>query len=79
MFQDQIQGAAASTVLPIPETSPQFETVRHMMFGSLMAVQFTIMELHTKHYAEPNDWSKPISTGRPNEVMVILTRTIRMA
>ncbi|MBE9066787.1 hypothetical protein IQ260_08990 [Leptolyngbya cf. ectocarpi LEGE 11479] len=79
MFQDQTQGAAASIVLPIPELSPQFETVRHMMFGSLSAVQLTIMELHTKHYAEPNDWSKPISTGRPNEVMVILTRNIRMA
>ena len=81
MFIDQLQGAAASTVSSAPEPLPdhQFETIRHLVFGSLTAVQLTVQELHSKHYAEPNDWSKPISTGRPNEVMVILTKKVRVA
>ncbi|MEO0521107.1 MAG: hypothetical protein AAF171_27880 [Cyanobacteria bacterium P01_A01_bin.116] len=49
-----------------------------MLFGSLSAVQTTIRLLHKLHYAEPNDWSQPISTGRPNEVMVILTKRVRL-
>ncbi|MEM9267200.1 MAG: hypothetical protein AAGA46_16915 [Cyanobacteria bacterium P01_F01_bin.13] len=81
MLTDPTQGAVAPTVPPAPEMLPehQFEVVRHMLFGSLLSVQLTIKELHNKHYAEPNDWSKPISTGRPNEVMAILTKKVRVA
>ena len=81
MLTDPTQGATVPTVPPAPEALPehQFEVVRHMIFGSLLAVQLTIKELHNKHYAEPNDWSKPISTGRPNEVMAILTKKVRVA
>ncbi len=78
MFLDTTQGAAASTLLvdtaPLPEH--QYETVRHLLFGTLTGVRLTIQDLHKKHYAEPNDWSKPISTGRPNEVMAILTKRV---
>ena len=77
MFLDIPQGAAASTVgstAPLPEH--QYETVRHMVFGSLTAVRLTLQDLHSRQYAEPNDWSKPISTGRPNEVMAILTKRV---
>ncbi len=38
--------------------------------------QPTARQLHSLGYAEPNDWSRPISTGRANEVMAILTRRI---
>ena len=81
MLTDPTQGATAPTVPPAPETLPehQFETVRHLLFGSSTSGQLTIQELHSKHYAEPNDWSKPMSTGRPNEVMAILTRRVRVA
>lgn len=85
MLTDLTRGSAvppvAPTVPPAPEFLPehQFETIRHMIFGTLSGVQLTIQDLHSKHYAEPNDWSKPISTGRPNEVMAILTRKIRVA
>ncbi|MEM7066351.1 MAG: hypothetical protein AAF572_24680 [Cyanobacteria bacterium P01_B01_bin.77] len=76
MFLENTEGAAIAVpgmgVLP----DYQHETVRHMMFGSLTAVQLTIQDLHQRRYAEPNDWSKPISTGRPNEVMVILTKRV---
>ena len=78
MFLDTTQGAA--TAAPQTGLLPehQYESVRHMLFGSLTAVRLTIQELHQKQYAEPNDWSKPISTGRPNEVMAILTKRIRV-
>ena len=52
--------------------------IRHMLFGTLAAVQTTIRHLHHLGYAEPNDWSRPISTGRANEVMAILTKRIRL-
>ena len=78
MLLDITQGAVASTLLlstdPLPEH--QYETVRHLLFGSLTGVRLTIQDLHKKRYAEPNDWSKPISTGRPNEVMAILTKRV---
>lgn len=49
------------------------EQVRHMLFGSPKAVRATILRLHQSGYAEPNDWSRLLDTGRPGEVMVILT------
>ncbi|MEM9978416.1 MAG: hypothetical protein AAF808_12390 [Cyanobacteria bacterium P01_D01_bin.2] len=81
MFVESTQGAVASTLSltsdPLPDY--QYETVRHLLFGSLTGVRLTIQDLHSRQYAEPNDWSQPISTGRPNEVMAILTRRVRVA
>ncbi|NEQ98884.1 MAG: hypothetical protein F6K30_19550 [Cyanothece sp. SIO2G6] len=57
--------------------SPTYETVRHMVFGSVTAVQNTIKLLYKLNYADPNDWSKPIPTGQPNEVMAVLTKKVR--
>jgi hypothetical protein len=51
--------------------------VRHLLFGSAAAVQVTIKHLHKLRYAEVTDWSEPMATGRPNEVMAILTRRVR--
>ena len=53
---------------------PQREPIQHLLFGSLAAVQLNIKTLHKKGYAEPNDWSKPIPTGRSGEVMAILVK-----
>ncbi|WP_121968581.1 hypothetical protein [Leptolyngbya sp. BC1307] len=75
MFTPSSQGAPASTVSST-KTSGQAEPVRHLLFGSLSAVQATIKQLHKHRYAEPNDWSQPMSTGRPNEVMAILTKRV---
>ncbi|MBE9070518.1 hypothetical protein IQ260_28135, partial [Leptolyngbya cf. ectocarpi LEGE 11479] len=55
-----------------------YEHGRHMVFGTLGFVQLTIKELHQRNYAEPNDWSRPLPTGQPNEVMAILTRKVRV-
>jgi len=50
--------------------------MRHLLFGSPTALQITIKRLHKLGYAEPNDWSRPLSTGRPGEVMAILTKRV---
>ncbi|MEM8504988.1 MAG: hypothetical protein AAF716_17770 [Cyanobacteria bacterium P01_D01_bin.1] len=39
----------------------------------------TIRAVHKLGYAEVNDWSKPTSTGRPSEVMAILTKRVTIA
>ncbi|MEM8505877.1 MAG: hypothetical protein AAF716_22325, partial [Cyanobacteria bacterium P01_D01_bin.1] len=40
------------------------EQVRHLILGTLTSVKVTIRLLHKLGYAEPNDWNRPISTGR---------------
>ena len=80
MFIEKTQGAITSTLAvgtaPLPDH--HYETVRHLLFGTLSGVRLTIQDLHSKRYSQTNDWSKPISTGRANEVMVILTRRVRV-
>ncbi len=76
MFQDQSTDVSKAQPAPLPEH--QFEVVRHTLFGSLTGVRNTIALLHKLNYAEPNDWSKPLPTGRPNEVMAILTKRVRV-
>jgi len=80
MFIPSPSGAAASTASAapnrLPTNPPPREQIRHMLFGTLSAVQTTIRLLHKLGYAEPNDWSQPIPTGRANEVMAILTRPV---
>ncbi|MEM1241145.1 MAG: hypothetical protein AAGI45_14995 [Cyanobacteria bacterium P01_H01_bin.26] len=79
MFQDSTQGAGASTVQPTcPPTMAEYESGRHLLFGTLGYVQATIRLLHKLNYAEPNDWSRPLPTGQPNEVMAILTNRVRI-
>ncbi|MDV3350156.1 hypothetical protein QGP82_15725 [Leptothoe sp. LEGE 181152] len=76
MFQDQSADVPKAEPAPLPEQ--QFEVVCHTLFGTLTAVRNTIMLLHKLNYAEPNDWSKTLPTGRPNEVMAILTKRVRV-
>lgn len=81
MFVSSDLGATASThsgaIPPTPpHREPTLEPIRHMLFGTPTAIQVTIKRLHKLGYAEPNDWSRPISTGRPGEVMAILTKKV---
>ena len=70
----------ASGISPLPPQGPppRPEYVRHLLFGTPTTVKTTIRLLHHLGYAEPNDWSRPISTGRANEVMTILTKRISL-
>ncbi len=69
---------AVSFIPPAPPPSAEPNRVRHMLFGNLATVQATIRHLHKLGYAEINDWSPPVSTGRPNEVRAILTKRVRL-
>ncbi|MEM1255468.1 MAG: hypothetical protein AAGI69_23775 [Cyanobacteria bacterium P01_H01_bin.21] len=79
MFQDPTQGADALTRQPAPLPEASYETGRHLLLGSLTFVQTTIKLLHKLNYTEPNDWSRPLPTGRPNEVMAILTKKVKIS
>ncbi len=79
MFQDPTQGASALPHLPDPLPESSYETGRHLLLGSLTFVQTTIKLLHKLNYTEPNDWSRPLPTGRPNEVMAILTKKVKIS
>ena len=79
MFKSDVQDASASTSSAAnPSVDRPHEVVRHMLFGSPVGIRSTIQQLYQLNYAEPHAWSRPIPTGRPNEVMVILTKKIRM-
>ncbi len=78
MFIPSSQGAAASTPSPTQTSTAHPESVRHMLLGTAPAVLATIKHLHKLRYAEPTDWSQPMPTGRPSEVMAILTKRIRI-
>ena len=81
MVQDFTQGSHGRTVPPVVPTvlpDPEYEHARHLVLGSLPVVRATIKLLHKLKFAEPNDWSKPLPTGRPNEVMAILTKKVRV-
>ena len=78
MFQHTTQGATTPKSSPAILPEHQYEPVRHLLLGSLTAVRNTIALLHRLNYAEPNDWSKPLPTGRANEVMAILTKRVRV-
>ncbi|MBD1875456.1 hypothetical protein H6F75_18405 [Nodosilinea sp. FACHB-131] len=55
------------------------EKVRHLLYGSLAAIDRTIKILHALGYADPNDWSEPMPTEKPNQWMAILTKTLLIA
>ncbi len=79
LSSDSISSETAAAVPPpAMPTAPvtHTEPVRHMLFGGPSAVQAAIKQIHMHGYAEPNDWSLPMSTGRPNEVMAILTKRV---
>lgn len=83
MFTQLPQGAVAPAVSPAAQiignpTEHPPEPVRHMLFGSSYAVRATVNRLHKLRYAEVDDWSQPIPTGRPNEVMAIMTKKVRI-
>jgi len=82
MFQSH-SGAFASTSssdnFPAhPKSSPRNEPVRHLLYGSPKAIQIVIKTLHRLGYAEPNEWSRPMPTERPGEMMCILTKTVQI-
>lgn len=79
MFQLPESDASASPTSPAP-VSPDGtfsrEDVRLLCLGSVKGVLHTIKLLHVHGFAEPNDWSDLLPTGRPNEWMAVLTKRL---
>ncbi|MEM6352814.1 MAG: hypothetical protein AAF766_18825 [Cyanobacteria bacterium P01_D01_bin.14] len=73
-FINTPDGATTSTAQPAVSSQPARPTVRLIAFGSPAAVHTTIKSLHRCRYAEPNDWSRLLPTGRVGEMMAILTK-----
>ena len=77
MFISSNQDAGASTPFDGTQFTPTPEDrARHLIFGRPLIVQASIRDLHNLGYAEANDWSRLLSTGRVNEVMAILTKRV---
>ncbi|MEP0908260.1 hypothetical protein NC969_22335 [Leptolyngbya subtilissima ST-M1] len=81
--------SGASHLPPSSPSTPQIrpERVRHMLYGSLAAIDRTIKILHALGYTDPNDWSDPIpvpptsdTTGATSPAgpvwMAIATKTV---
>ena len=51
-------------------------TLRIIAVGSLTVVNYHVMQMFQQGYARPEDWSKPLPTVNPNEVMRILTKRV---
>ena len=62
---------SASELPPVPQAQ-----VRHLLFGAPHSVKHAIAHLHKLNYTHANDWSRLLPTGRPNEVMAILTKRV---
>lgn len=72
MFQSPDSGAQPPIVSSA--RTPRRDKVRVTVYGSLEGCDRTIKTLHILHFAEPNDWTDPIPTGRPNEWLRMLTK-----
>ncbi|HHP7243491.1 MAG TPA: hypothetical protein ACFE0H_02265 [Elainellaceae cyanobacterium] len=66
-------GGADSSSRPDDER----HTLRIIAVGSITVVNYYVMQMFQLDYAEPDEWSKPLPTVNPNEVMRILTKRIR--
>ena len=58
---------------------PNHDIARHLVLGIPPVLRLTIANLHKRGYAEPNDWSKLLPTGREAEFMVILTKQVPLS
>jgi len=50
--------------------------LRVIAIGSLPAVNHHVMRMYQLGYAQPHEWSRPLPTGNPQEVMRILTKRL---
>ncbi|HEY9628082.1 MAG TPA: hypothetical protein V6C84_12340 [Coleofasciculaceae cyanobacterium] len=55
---------------------PSPEILRVLAIGSPQVVNDCVMTLFRLGYARPEDWSRPLPTVNPSEVMRILTKRV---
>jgi hypothetical protein len=94
MFQYPESDADGASNLPPASSSrrqPQPKRVRHVLYGSLRGLDRAIKILHSRGYADPNDWCEPIpvptpeadssgerpsATELPNQWMVVMDKIL---
>jgi hypothetical protein len=64
------------TYLTHPSPKPSREKVTLTVRGSAHSTERVIHELYRVGFAEVREWSRPIPTGKVNEVMRVLTRWV---
>lgn len=65
-----------TTVTIEPTAEPGREKVVLTVKGSAYAIERVIHELYRVGFAEVREWSRPVPTGKVNEVMRVLTRYV---
>jgi hypothetical protein len=58
---------------------PSPEVLRLLAIGSLEVVNSCVLTLYSLGYARPEDWSQPLPTVNPGEVMRILTKRVMLS
>ena len=58
---------------------PSPEVLRLLAIDSLEVVNSCVLALYSLGYARPEDWSQPLPTVNPGEVMRILTKRVMLA
>jgi len=76
----QASDVKVKTPQPIEQQAPTPEShqeiVRITITGSTEGVQAIIQDLHSRRFAEVNDWCPAVPTGRVGEVMRVLLKRI---
>ncbi|HIK51353.1 MAG TPA: hypothetical protein IGS17_10590 [Oscillatoriales cyanobacterium M59_W2019_021] len=73
MFQENPQDAQTTDVVEMPSTSGR-EAVKIMLVGTPQGVVNIIHTLYRRGFAEVTEWSPPLPTAIPGEVMRVLVR-----
>lgn len=74
-------------LVPKPEVQPLLDLrdqpapdiLRVLAIGSPPAVHSCVLTLYRLGYARPEEWSQPLPTVNPGEVMRILTKRVMLA
>jgi hypothetical protein len=61
---------------PTLPDSPDADILRVIAIGSLTVVNQHILQMYQLGYAQPHEWSRPLPTANPNEIMRIMTKRI---
>ncbi len=73
---DFVQPAILTHPQPDAPSPDEAEILRVIAIGSLTAVNQHVMQMYQLGYAQPHEWSRPLPTANPQEVMRIMTKRI---
>ena len=74
-FLNDAEGSDRPSISPLPRFSPDTESLRVMLIGSIAGITATIHNLHRRGFAAVGDWSPLLSWGE-GEMMSVLTKRL---